>query len=286
VLEALVEAGEPVESGCRRGTCLTCVRRAGRGEIPTNAQQGLRKTLAERGWFLSCQCRPDSDLWLVNETPVSYKTTLTRREVVQPGLVELNLTLPADFDYEAGMFVHVLGPSGARRAYSLASVPGIDDDLQLHVRHHAGGRVSPWLCNHIEVGDSLELQGPFGACVYSQGNEDQPLLMLAWGTGAGPLLGVARAALQAGHRGPIHFRHVSRGSHVQTRLHALAQRHPNFRHWIGPQAHVLDGLQKLRGWRVFACGAAERVHAARREAYLRGARLDEIMGDAFESQAI
>jgi hypothetical protein len=38
----------------------------------------------------------------------------------------------------------------------------------------------------------------------------------------------------------------------------------------------------LTGWRVFLCGASEMVHATRRDAYLAGASLGDILCDAFE----
>jgi len=41
----------------------------------------------------------------------------------------------------------------------------------------------------------------------------------------------------------------------------------------------------LAGWRVFLCGLPDMVHATRKQAYLKGARLADIHADAFELAA-
>ena len=64
VLEALLRQGVEISNSCRAGACQSCLLRAVSRAVPAVAQQGLKATLVEQGYFLSCVCRPEADLLL------------------------------------------------------------------------------------------------------------------------------------------------------------------------------------------------------------------------------
>jgi len=98
------------------------------------------------------------------------------------------------------------------------------------VKLHSGGVMSQWL--RWAEKQPITLRGPFGECFYFDNELERPLLLAGTGTGLAPLLGVTRAALAAGHRGPIHLYHGSRtraGLYLFDELRALAEAAPSLR---------------------------------------------------------
>ena len=70
------------------------------------------------------------------------------------------------FDYRAGQYAMLWNTQQLGRCYSLASVPGVDQTLELHVGRVAGGRMSNWLFEELKAGDELQLQTASGNCFY------------------------------------------------------------------------------------------------------------------------
>lgn len=299
VLDALTRQGVTMPFSCRSGICQVCVRRCARGNTPARAQAGLRESLRAAGYFLPCRCLPESDL--VIEPPRAdelYAPAIVHaKQRVAQNVVRLLLEPGVPFAYRPGQFVNLRRPDGLTRSYSLASLPD-DYFLELHVQRKVNGAMSNWIFDSLNVGDPVELQGPQGECCYRAGNEAQPLLMIGTGTGLAPLLGIARAALAAGHRGDIHLyhgAHATRGLYLGAALELMAARHPNlhYRPCVSGgesgesiperRAHAvaLAAHRDLRGWRVYLCGHPAMVREAQRVARAAGALPDDIHADPF-----
>ena len=296
-LDALLRAGVPVAHACRAGACHSCLLRASAGVLPAAAQVGLKDAQRAQGYFLACMCRPESDLTLADEdtTTATELVAVTR---LAPDIVRVQLRPTAPFAYRPGQFVTLLRDDGLARSYSLASVPELGEDLELHVRVLPRGRMSGWLADAARPGDPLRLRGPSGDCIYMPGDPTRPLALIGTGTGLAPLHGVVRDALRRGHTGPVTLIHgavAPSGLYLQPALAALARAHPNLRYVrcalhgepapdleIGPiEAVAARLLPQLRGHTVFLCGDPERVRVLRKQSFLRGAKLPDILGDAF-----
>jgi ferredoxin-NADP reductase len=78
----------------------------------------------------------------------------------------------------------------AQRSYSIASAPG--DGLALTVERLEDGEVSPYLVDEAREGDMVELRGPIGGYFVWDGNEPEPVLLVAGGSGIVPLMAMAR----------------------------------------------------------------------------------------------
>lgn len=301
VLDALLRQGVDLAYSCRKGTCLTCVMRCIEGSVGARAQEGLRDTHKASGCFLPCVGIPDGNLVLEPaEVPILYRPALVSSvERLAPAITRIRLEPAAPLHYYAGQFVNVRRADGLARSYSLASVPRLDRELEIHVKRLPDGRMSGWLSDQVRRGDRLGLQGPNGDCYYGPGKPDQPLLLIGNGSGLAPLLGIARDALAAGHRAEIRLYHGSRqpeGLYSRDELAHLALRHRTFRYVpcvSGPlpgtgnrpgraDTVAFEDLPRLVGWRVFLCGYPPMVHAARQAAYLAGAALSDILADPFE----
>lgn len=97
--------------------------------------------------------------------------------------------------FEAGQHCNVIAEVNGRRiarSYSLSGVAGSGRDLQITVRHEAGGKMSGYLCEQLSIGDRLELEPAFGEMTLDNA-EPQHVLLLAAGSGVTPMLSLVRS---------------------------------------------------------------------------------------------
>ncbi len=274
--------------------------RAVRGVVPEPAQKGLTPTMVARKLFLACQCFPTQDLEvaLADDVIERIEANVCAIEGLNDEIRAVHIRPPGRFEYRSGQFVRLFMDARTSRNYSLASVPALDEELIMHVRRVPGGRVSGWIFEHLQRGDTVTISEPFGDCFYVPGRPEQNILLLGTGCGLAPLYGIVRDALNHGHRGRIHLYHGSRdicGLYLNEQLSALAAIHPNFRYRPciseGPSADgycagtphgvALEDSPDLTGWRVYLCGNPQMVEAARMQTFLAGAGSSEILADPF-----
>lgn len=300
ILDALLRQGENIPHSCRKGTCGTCLMRSESGPPPEAAQRGLRRTLRSQHHFHACQCVPTGDMQIARRhDAVPFRAAILSNDVLAPSICRIRIRLPDSFSYQAGQSVLVRRPDGLARSYSLASVPSLDELAELHVRVHEHGQMSRWLRDSATAREELEIQGPFGDCIYLPGAPDAPMLLIATGTGLAPLLGIVRDALNQGHLGRIVLYHGVRhaaDSYGRDALMRLQAAHSNLETVFcvsgesAPHGFVqgrADGaafarFEDLTGWRVYLCGSPGMVSGAKKAAYLAGAHMDDICADSFE----
>lgn len=94
--------------------------------------------------------------------------------------------------------VRLSAPDGyqAVRSYSVASVS--ESQVQLGVDKLPDGEVSPYLVDDLIVGDQVELRGPLGGWFVWRPSESGPVQLIAGGSGAVPLVAMARAHAASG----------------------------------------------------------------------------------------
>lgn len=295
VLDTLLRHGVPVAHSCRAGACQSCLLRASAGSVPPAAQQGLKPTLVEQGYFYSCVCLPDGDLDLADPGGLDLPATIESLELLSPSVLRVRLRAVAPLAYRAGQFITLIRPDGLSRSYSLASLPE-EETLELHIRRAPMGQMSGWLFDQAQAGEAVAIRGPAGDCFYTGGDLDQPILLAGTGTGLAPLVGICRDALRRGHRGAIRLYHgavTAGGLYLRDELHALATRYPNFEYspvvlqpGDGLETGAIDSVivrhhPKLAGWRGFVCGAPDIVRTLKKKLFLAGMASREIFADAF-----
>ncbi|HVZ34402.1 MAG TPA: 2Fe-2S iron-sulfur cluster binding domain-containing protein [Polyangiaceae bacterium] len=305
VLEGLERQGWSLPAFCRQGVCQCCMMKAKSGPVPAAAQKGLKDGQRLQSLFLACVCRPTPDQRLELErfgSSQEFTSRVERVERLTEQVLRVSLALPSGFVHRAGQYLQLVRPSdGLMRPYSIASLPG--EALELHVALMRGGAMSGWL--RSAAGEPVTLRGPFGDCFYFDGEPERPLCLAGNGTGLAPLLGVLRAALSAGHRGPLRLYHGSlrpEGLYLWQELCALAQQAPQLK-LIGSllegtpgsdtspaercalrlmgldQAVLEDGVHAEE--RVYLCGNPDLVRKLQRKLYLAGVPLARIHADPF-----
>jgi len=85
----------------------------------------------------------------------------------------------------------------AERSYSIASAPD-GTRVELTVVRIADGEVSPYLTDGLQRGDQIELRGPVGGYFVWEPPLGGPLLLVAGGSGAAPLMAMIRLRAAAG----------------------------------------------------------------------------------------
>lgn len=297
VLETLERHGVSVPNSCRAGACQSCLLRASEGTVPATAQVGLKPTLVEQGYFLSCVCRPESDLRIEPAGGLQVGATITQLERLAPTVLRVRLRPEVPIAYRAGQYITLQREDGLARSYSLASLPA-DGLLELHVRRAPRGRMSGWLFDEARENDRVRVRGPAGDCFYTGGTPAQPLLLAGTGTGLAPLAGICRDALAQGHDGPIYIYHGAvrpDGLYLQQELRAITERYANVNYRpavladgepLGIPTGALDRIiaadhPKLGGWRGYVCGDPSIVQTLRKRLFLAGIASREIFADAF-----
>ncbi len=88
--------------------------------------------------------------------------------------------------------VRLTAPDGyqAQRSYSIASSPRDRGEVELTIDCLADGEVSPYFHDVVEVGDQVELRGPFAA--YFVWRCESPVLLIGGGSGVVPLMCMLR----------------------------------------------------------------------------------------------
>jgi ferredoxin-NADP reductase len=120
----------------------------------------------------------------------------TVTEIVRetPQVKSFRIALPIWMPHLPGQHydVRLTAPDGyqAQRSYSIASSPLDEGTIELTIDRLDDGEVSPYFHDVVEVGDQVELRGPFAA--YFVWTGESPALLVGGGSGVVPLMAMLR----------------------------------------------------------------------------------------------
>ena len=218
------------------------------------------------------------------ETPVVGRLTWLAASVAgavqeTPRVRTLELDVPGWAGHRAGQHldVRLTAEDGyqAQRSYSIGSAPG--DGVALTIERLDDGEVSPYLVDEAREGDQIEVRGPIGGYFVWDGDEPEPVLLVAGGSGVVPLMAMARHWARIGSSTPMRLVYSSRswedviyrdeleslGLEV---VHTLTREQPPG--WSGYSRRIDVELLREVAWpaaespRVFVCGSTRFVDAA------------------------
>jgi CDP-4-dehydro-6-deoxyglucose reductase len=320
LLDAALAASLNLPHSCKGGNCGSCRARLLQGETyyPNGPPLGLSDAEVADGFVLLCQARARSDLCIETREIATPEQVLVKRlpariERAVPlshDVIGLHLRLPAaeEFRFEPGQYIDIMLPGGRRRSFSIASPPHCARVLELHVRRVAGGEFSAPLFDENARGSLLTIEGPLGQFVYRQGSA--PMLLVGGGTGLAPLLSILRHVVENDiERDMTVYWGVrsERDLYAHATLEELAGRPTAGRPAAGrPAARiryipvlsepaadwrgrsgwlheaVLEDIDDLEKYDVYAAGPPAMVAAVRRDFVLRGADAGRLFFDSFD----
>ena len=167
---------------------------------------------------------------MTNNTPTPFKIDSIEDVTNEVRVLSLRALGNTPYAWRAGQYVCLgLGDFDSRH-YSIANPPG-DGALEVHVRRSGAGGLSDHICTQLNIGDTLHVEGPFGAA-YFRAQHGGPLLAIAGGTGLAPMKAVVEAALQSDLNRDVHLYvgvQTERDLYLERYFIKLTHAHSNFR---------------------------------------------------------
>ncbi|MBE0509810.1 MAG: CDP-6-deoxy-delta-3,4-glucoseen reductase [Chromatiales bacterium] len=310
LLDAALRSGLAFPYGCRGGACGSCVGKVVSGEIHYGDDEPMALSDEEQtvGMALFCLARPNSDITLevhevgaIEEIPIrNLPAKVARLERMNDEVMALFLKLPEGerLQYLAGQYADFIMKDGRKRPFSIANAPHHDELLEFHIRHIRGGEFTDHVFSDMQPGEMLRIEAPKGS-FFLREDSDRPIIMLATGTGFGPIKGILEHMMAeqstrpvtlywgARHREDLYADGLIRS--WQTRFPTLDYRpvlsQPDSS-WDGRSGYVQEAVSAdfadLSNHELYACGHPAMVYSARDALVARGMDPAHCFGDAFE----
>jgi NAD(P)H-flavin reductase/ferredoxin len=285
VLDAAERAGYSLPYSCRKGVCSTCEAglRAGSVEIGSHTIEGPKSAV------LLCRARPISDI-------IVHPRRIERRDVSgtkvidawvfrlnwpTPDVAALLLRFPVSIRarFKAGQYLRVLSADGTARNFSLANPPQESDGAQLHIRHIDGGRFSEAVLKHLQLGDRVRVEIPFGD-FFLREDSARPIICVATGAGFAPAKSIVEYLIRRESTRRVKFYWSGRHAgdlYMRELPEKWAAKWPWFdfvpvltapdASWRGRKGlvhrAVLEDVPDLADYQVYACGNPLMIRKAR-----------------------
>jgi toluene monooxygenase electron transfer component len=209
VLRAALRAGVGLAHECNAGGCGACKFELIDGELETlwPDAPGLSERDRRRGRHLACQCRALGPLRIKASAGPEYVPRIrpARRSARLAGIADLTHDLrefrfvtDSAADFLPGQYAMLDLPGvGASRAYSLANTANGAGEWHFQIRRVPHGRGTHVLFDTLKVGDSVDLDGPYGVA-WLRTDAPRDIVCVAGGSGLAPMVSIARGAAEAG----------------------------------------------------------------------------------------
>ncbi|MFA9460495.1 CDP-6-deoxy-delta-3,4-glucoseen reductase [Thiohalorhabdus methylotrophus] len=311
ILDAAMHHGVNLPYGCRNGACGDCKGKLVSGQVDYGQYKPTAMSEEERaqGSALFCQAQPQSDLVIeAYEIDDARKAEVRRlpcrvheARKLTHDIMEVSLKLPSAerLQYLAGQYIEVILKDGRRRAFSIANTPLHDELLTVHIRYVPGGEFTEHVFEHLKPKEIWNFEGPLGD--FYLRDSDRPAILVAGGTGLGPIKAILETAFEEGVERDFHLFfgvRAQRDLYLTELLDQWQQEHANFRwtpalsdpteedtHWTGDTGYIHDVLPRyygdLSGHEGYLAGPPPMVDAASETLKQLGVDKDRLFSDAF-----
>lgn len=216
VLQAAFRQGITLMHGCKEGQCSACksVLLDGEAEHGDFSTFALSESEQADGKVLLCRLYPSSDLEieLLNfdeETLANWipaKKLLGRIAAVRDlthDIREFDIALLEPISFYAGQYAELTVPgSGVTRSFSMANAPGTTQTLSFIIKTYPQGVFSGLLAERLQLGDEIQVEGPFGTSYRNQ-NHRGPTVLVGGGSGMAPLWSILNDLARSGAQQPV-----------------------------------------------------------------------------------
>jgi propane monooxygenase reductase subunit len=297
ILRAAAEQGIMLMHGCKEGQCAACKSFVLEGE---DIEHDRYSTFAlpdyekEEGYTLLCRAHAYEDLTieLLNYDEDMIRSGLPIQQAVAEVVSKdpvthdmrhlvLRLIEPGEVKFFPGQYMDITVPgTGQVRSFSMANTSSRNGLLEFVIKVYPDGLFSQFLDSELQVGDRLELTGPFG--VFTLRDSDAELVFVGGGAGMAPILSLLRSMAERGIHRKATFFYGARGRRdlcFEHELRAIAEKLPNFSYipalsdpapdlgdWNGENGLITDVVKRLTGGlagaHAYVCGPPPMVEAA------------------------
>ena len=313
ILSAALRQGVMLPYSCKNGTCGSCKGLVLSGDVhyPFHPPLALERSDIAAGQALMCQAEPTADLVIAVREIEAVRDIEVRmlparvieKTILSSNVVRLRLKLPTAqrLQFLAGQYVEVLLDGGRRRAFSIASCPTLEDEIELHIRHIDGGDFTGFVFDKLHERDILRFEGPLGNFFVRNNEPGRPLIMMGGGTGFAPLKAMIENLLESGDRREIYLYWGARtraGLYLDDLPASWAGQHPHIHYRralseVDVQSNldcfvglvhdaVLEEHPDLSGFEVYMSGPPAMIDAAKAGFLSHGLPADRLYYDSFE----
>jgi propane monooxygenase reductase component len=296
ILRAAFEQGVMLMHGCKEGQCSSCKSFILDGddiELDRYSTFALPDFEKEEGYTLLCRAHAYEDVTIellhydedmirsglpiidaVAEVVANDPVTHDMRHLV------LRLTEPGEIKFFPGQYVDITIPGTEEtRSFSMANTNSRDGRLEFVIKVYPDGLFSHFLDTTLQVGDQLQLTGPYGVFTLREGDDD--LVFVGGGAGMAPILSLLRSMAERGLTRKATYYYGARGRRdlcFEDELRALEDKIPGFRYipalsepapdddWDGETGLITDIVKRhadgLAGVHAYVCGPPPMVEAA------------------------
>ncbi len=286
ILDAALRAGIYLPHACCHGLCATCKVQVTDGEV----EHGEASTFAlmdferDEQKCLACCATAQSDLVIeaeIEEDPDAenlpvrdFDGVVTRIETLTPTIKGVWIKLDTPIRFQAGQYVNLVLPGDiGSRAFSVASPPSEDGEVELNIRIVPGGQGTAYVHEKMQAGERVRISGPYGR-FFVKKSAAVPVVFMAGGSGLSSPRSMILDLLEEGFDKPIVLVYGQR-SREELYYHdafvALAEKHANFRYvpalshepagsgWTGFRGFVHEAAKDafdndFRGHKAYLCG--------------------------------
>ncbi len=243
VLNAALRQGVMLPYSCKNGTCGSCKGQLESGEVhyPFHPPMALSREEIGEGKALLCQAEPTGNLVIrareieaVRDIQVrKLPARVTEKTLLAPDVIRIKIKLPnaQRLQFLAGQYLEILLTDGKRRAFSIASSPQSEDELELHIRHVDGGGFTGWVFDELKERDILRLEAPLGTFFIRNDKLERPMILMGGGTGFAPLKSMLEDLLSHNDKRPLHL-FWGANSRADLYMHEQAQQ------WAEQNGHI------------------------------------------------
>ncbi|MDP8268570.1 MAG: 2Fe-2S iron-sulfur cluster binding domain-containing protein [Candidatus Tenebribacter davisii] len=182
-----------------RGSCgfCKCKVESGGGPLLPTEKPFLSADEIENNIRLSCQVKVKEDINIQIPEDIfnikKFRAKVINIKDLTYDIKEIKFKLeePMEISFKAGQYMQLISQSypkvrqSVSRAYSISSNPDHTDFIELIIRRVPEGICTTWVHDHLQVGDKVNLTGPFGDFYIH--DTDADMLFVAGGSGKAPI---------------------------------------------------------------------------------------------------
>lgn len=309
ILDSALANGLNFPYGCQKGACGKCIATIIEGEVGYSGDipSGISPQELADGMALLCQCMAKSDVELVvteldSVAGIEVKTLPCMVDSIchlnhDVTKVLLKIPKPQSMQYLAGQYIDLIHPDFEPRAFSIANAPDNSGMIELHIRLVENGKFTQFIFKHLQARTLLKLTGPKGS-FYFREDSKKPVILVAGGTGFGPVKAIIEHAIKTGISRQIYLYWGVRDkvdlymdlpyqwADTHNNIHFVPVLSEPNKAWQGKTGFVhqsvLADFEDLTGYEIYACGPPIMIKSVADTFTEQGMIKDNFFSDAFE----